>query len=95
MEAMDQGDARCSLLACKANESADTIDLPIEEHVMDSRPTNPADIPREPIPPELLAWARQTLDVEEFLAEVQQTVATGGVPFEQIVAEVKSIVRSK
>ena len=58
-------------------------------------PPNPPDIPREPIPLELLAWARQTLDVEEFLAEVRETVATGGVPIEQILAEVEAIVRSK
>ena len=62
---------------------------------MESRPPNPPDIPREPIPPELLAWARQTLDVEEFLAEVRETVATGGVPIEQILAEVEAIVRAK
>jgi hypothetical protein len=62
---------------------------------MNSSPPNPPDIPREPIPPELLAWARQTLDVEEFLTEVRETVATGGVPFERIIAEVEAIVRSK
>jgi hypothetical protein len=33
--------------------------------------TNPSEpFPHEPIPPELVEWARQTLDEEEFLAHV-------------------------
>jgi hypothetical protein len=61
---------------------------------MQPNPTNPLEPPaHEPIPPELLAWARQTLDVEEFLQEIQQMEATGGCSFESIIAEVEARVR--
>jgi hypothetical protein len=30
-----------------------------------------------PVPPDLLAWAKQTLDVVEFTEEMRQTEATG------------------
>jgi len=43
----------------------------------------------EPIPPELLAWARQTFDVQEFLEGVREIEATGGQTFESLIAEVE------
>jgi hypothetical protein len=37
-------------------------------------------LPRQRIPPEILAWARQTFDEAEFLAQVREIEATGGQP---------------
>ena len=46
-----------------------------------------------PVPPELLAYARQTLDVEAILAEIAEVRATGGVTFEQVIASVEAAMR--
>jgi hypothetical protein len=43
-----------------------------------SQPGQSEPFPREPIPPEILEWARQTFDEEEFLAHVREIEATGG-----------------
>jgi hypothetical protein len=46
---------------------------------MNPDPSNPLEpFPREAIPPEMLAWARQTFDEEEFLADIRDIGATGG-----------------
>jgi hypothetical protein len=42
------------------------------------KPNQPEPFPRESIPPEMLAWARQTFDEDEFLAQVREIEATGG-----------------
>ena len=43
-------------------------------------PSNPSEpFPRERIPPEILEWARQTFDEEEFLTNVREIEATGGL----------------
>jgi hypothetical protein len=59
--------------------------------------TSPTEFPepfrREPIPPELLAWARQTFDVQEFLEGVREIKATGGRTFESLISEVEDLVR--
>jgi hypothetical protein len=47
----------------------------------------------EPIPPELLAWATQTFDAEEFLEGVREIEATGGQSFESLITEVEALVR--
>lgn len=61
---------------------------------MPSNPTDPLEPPaREPVPPDLLAWAQQTLDVEAFLQEVREMEATGGCSFESLIAEVEARVR--
>jgi hypothetical protein len=49
--------------------------------------------PREPVSPELLAWAQQTFDAQEFLAGVREIEATGGRTFEALIAEVEAVVR--
>ena len=54
---------------------------------------SPEPFPREPIPPELLAWARQTFDAREFLEGVREIEATGGRTFESLIAEVEAQVR--
>ncbi len=61
---------------------------------MNSTPTeSPEPFPREPIPPELLAWAQQTFDVQEYLEGVREIEATGGRTFESLIAEVEAEVR--
>jgi hypothetical protein len=55
----------------------------------------PEPFPRERIPPELLAWARQTFDEEEFLADVREIEATGGLRLEDFIAEVEARARSR
>lgn len=49
-------------------------------------PTGP--FPVTPVPPELLAWARQTFDADAFAAEVRDIEVSGGVPFEVVIAAV-------
>jgi hypothetical protein len=63
---------------------------------MNPDPSNPPDpFPREPIPPELVEWARQTFDEEEFLAQLREIEATGGLQLEDFLPEIEARVRSK
>ena len=62
---------------------------------MEPHPINPADLPREPIPTDLLEWARQTFDVEDFMADVREIERTGGIKSEDLIAELKARFRSK
>lgn len=55
----------------------------------------PEPLPHEPVPPDLLAWARQTFDVQEYLDRVREIEATGGQTFESLIAEVEVVVRPK
>jgi hypothetical protein len=55
----------------------------------------PEPFPREPIPPEILEWARQTFNEEEFLAELREIEATGSVRLEDLIAEVEARARAK
>ena len=49
---------------------------------MPPQPVNtPEPIRPEPVPPELLAWARQTFDEREYLDGVREIEATGGRSF--------------
>ena len=50
---------------------------------------------REAIPPELLEWARQTFDEEEFLDQVREMEATGGLKLEDFLPEVETRAMSK
>lgn len=62
---------------------------------MHTTPTDsPEPFPREPIPPELLAWAQQTFDTQEFLEGVREIKATGGRTFESLIAEVETLLRT-
>jgi hypothetical protein len=60
-------------------------------------PPNPSEpFPREAIPPEIVEWARQTFDEEEFLALVHEIEATGGgLRLEDFIAEIEARARSK
>jgi hypothetical protein len=51
--------------------------------------------PREKIPPEILEWARQTFDEGEFLTQVREIEATGGLQLEDFIAELEARARSK
>jgi hypothetical protein len=67
-----------------------------ERQSMKPDPSNPPEpFPRERIPPEILEWARQTFDEEEFLAQVLEIEATGGVRLEDFIAEVESRAKGK
>jgi hypothetical protein len=62
----------------------------IPDHSNQSEP-----FPREKIPPEVLEWARQTFDEEEFLRQVREIEATGGLPLENFIAELEARARLK
>jgi hypothetical protein len=63
---------------------------------MNPDPSNPFEpFPRETISPELVEWARQTFDEDEFLAQVREIEATGGLQLEDFLPEIEARVRSK
>jgi hypothetical protein len=51
--------------------------------------------PRDTIPPEIVEWARQTFDQAEFLAQVREIEATGGLQLEDFIAELEARARPK
>ncbi len=51
--------------------------------------------PHEKIPPEILEWARQTFDEEDFLRQIREIEATGGLALEDFIAELEARVRSR
>ena len=54
----------------------------------------PAETPAPvPVPPELLAWARQTFDEREYREGVREIEATGGRSLEAVIAEAEARVR--
>lgn len=58
---------------------------------MTPEPTPPDDTPvPEPISPEMLAWARQTFDLGEYLAGVREIEGTGGLPLEAFIDEIRA-----
>jgi hypothetical protein len=69
---------------------------PASEQPMKPDQSNPSEpFPRETIPPEVLEWARQTFDEDEFLAHVREIEATGGLRLEDVIAEVEARARSR
>jgi hypothetical protein len=46
-----------------------------------------------PVSPELLAWARQTFNVQEYLEGVRDIETTGGMQLEDFIGELEDIVR--
>jgi len=57
------------------------------------RPVSPVPFPHEPVPPDLLAWARQTFDAGQFAEEIREMQATGGYTFESFIDEVEKTAR--
>jgi hypothetical protein len=54
-------------------------------------PTPPTDPPAPVlIHPDLLAWARQTLDIKEVESQIRQIELTGGCTFESFIAELEA-----
>jgi hypothetical protein len=43
----------------------------------------------EPIPPEMLEWARQTFDEQEFLRQMHEIEKTGGLTLQDFLAELE------
>jgi len=60
-------------------------------HTTPAEPSKP--FSGEPISPELLAWAKQTFDAQEFLDGVREIEATGGRSLESLIAELEALVR--
>jgi hypothetical protein len=58
-----------------------------------SHPSKP--FPHEKIPPEILAWARQTFDEDDFIRQVREIEATGGVRLEDFIAELEERARPR
>ena len=44
----------------------------------------------DPISPDLLAWARQTLDLVDFLEQVRQIEQTGGHSLDSVIREIEA-----
>lgn len=62
------------------------------EPTPDQEPTPPSPT-AVPVSPELLAWAQQTFDLQEFLEGVREIEATGGLPLEAFIAAVEAAAR--
>ena len=58
-----------------------------------SNPSEP--FPHEVIPPDIVEWARQTFDEDEFLTCVREIETTGGLQFEDFITEVEARASSK
>ncbi len=57
-----------------------------------SNPSEP--FPHQAVPPEIMEWARQTFDKDEFLTNVHEIEATGGLQLEEFFAELEAKARS-
>jgi hypothetical protein len=65
-----------------------------EERIMPNEPpAQPHQFPQDKLPPDLLEWARQTFNEEEFLAGVREIEQTGGVKLEEFIAEIEQRIR--
>lgn len=49
----------------------------------------------EPVPAELLEWARQTFDEEDYQAGVREIQQTGGVRFEDFIGEIEERTKGR
>ena len=59
------------------------------------QPNQSEPFPRETIPPEIVEWARQTFDEDEFLARIREIEAKGGLRLEDFLAELNTRARPK
>jgi hypothetical protein len=59
------------------------------------QPDTPEPFPREPIPPDILEWARQTFDEEEYTRLMRQMEAEGGFQLDDFIAEVEARATAK
>lgn len=58
-------------------------------------PPEAADWVIYPVPPEIAEYYRQTFDEEAFLAEMRETLKTGGVRIEDLSDEIERIAHGK
>jgi hypothetical protein len=58
-----------------------------------SNPSEP--FPHEAILPDIVEWARQTFDEDEFLTGVREIETTGGLQLEDFITEVEARASSK
>jgi hypothetical protein len=66
-----------------------------QEPPMNPNPPDPP-FPIYPVPPELLEFARQTFNEEEFLAELREMrAAGGGYQLEDFITELEELARAK
>jgi hypothetical protein len=57
---------------------------------------NPSErFPHESIPPDIVEWARQTFDEDEFMTRVREIETTGGLQLEDFIAQVEARASSK
>ena len=49
-----------------------------------------APFPIETVPADLLAWAKQTLDVEDFLEQIRQIESGSGHSLESVIQEIRT-----
>ena len=68
---------------------------PKEQPMKPDQPNQSEPFPRERIPREILEWARQTFDEEEFLTHIREIEATGGLQLEDFMTELEARARSK
>jgi hypothetical protein len=56
------------------------------------QPTSPEPTPNYPsgVTPDILAWAKQTLNVEEVLRQVHEVESTGGTPLSVVINELEA-----
>ena len=62
------------------------------------KPAPPAEVSGwalDETPPDLLEWARQTFNEEEFSQEVREVEQTGGVKFEDLIGEIEERVKRR
>ncbi|HWY87782.1 MAG TPA: hypothetical protein VNX28_13715 [Gemmataceae bacterium] len=71
------------------------VELAPKEQPMQPDQSNQSEpFPRERVPPEIMEWARQTFDEEEFLTQVRENEATGDLPLEDFIAELEARARN-
>lgn len=66
--------------------------MPVPQEPTPQEPVPSVPVPT-PVSPELLAWARQTFDANEFLEGVRDIEANGGEPLESFIAAVEAAAR--
>ncbi len=54
-------------------------------------PPNGASFPIYPVPPEVLAWARETFDMEEFRREIAEIEAGNFYTMDEVIAEIEAM----
>jgi hypothetical protein len=66
------------------------VSMPSEQE-----PRRPESVRTESLPPDLLEWARQTFNEEEFMADVREIRETGGLRFEDFIGEIEQRITGR